>query len=273
VARVDTSQYTDTHENVNTRQHLDTMWYNYEVTDETPAGRRLDRRAMKERTRQRLLDAAAVVFARRGIEGASLDEVAEAAGYTKGAIYSNFASKTDLIVALMERRITRQAAAAEVEFDGATLEQGLRALDERSRADGDADRIWAILAVEFWLQAMRDERARAAMAEQYERARILTAAMLNRKFAEAGAEPPLPPRDLAIVIEALGVGVTLQSLLAPESVSMGLQAKAIELVLTAGPPGGGAARSGSLGDPRGGQGDRQARADAGGGPGTTPRGE
>ena len=69
------------------------------------ASTRLDRRAMKERTRERLLDAAAVVFARRGIEAASLDEVAEAAGYTKGAIYSNFSSKTDLIAALMDRRI------------------------------------------------------------------------------------------------------------------------------------------------------------------------
>ena len=86
--------------------------------------RRLDRRAMKERTRERLLDAAAVVFARKGIEAASLDEVAEAAGYTKGAIYSNFASKTDLIAALMDRRIARQAAAAEVGLRGRDVGTG-----------------------------------------------------------------------------------------------------------------------------------------------------
>jgi len=204
------------------------------------ASTRLDRRAMKQRTRERLLDAAAVVFARRGIEAASLDEVAEAAGYTKGAIYSNFSSKTDLIAALMDRRITQQAAAAEMDLDGVTLEQGLRTLDERSRSDEAAERDWAILATEFFLHSMRDERARAAMAGQYERARTLTAQMLAAKFAEAGVEPPLPARDLAIVIEALGIGVALQSLLDPASVPVGLAAKGIQLILSAGRAGGGA---------------------------------
>jgi AcrR family transcriptional regulator len=203
------------------------------MTDAVPA-RRLDRRAMKERTRERLLDAAALVFARRGIEAASLDEVAEAAGYTKGAIYSNFSSKTDLIAALMERRITQQAAAAEVDLGGVTLEQGLRALDERSRSDQAAERDWAILATEFFLHSMRDARAQAAMAAQYERARTLTAGMLAAKYTDAGAETPLPPRDLAIIIEAIGIGITLQSLLDPESVPMGLAAKGIELILSAG---------------------------------------
>ena len=188
---------------------------------------------MKERTRERLLDAAAAVFAKRGIEAASLDEVAEAAGYTKGAIYSNFASKTDLIVALIERRIAAQAEAAEAALDGMTLEEGLRALDQEAHREG-VDREWIVLAMEFWLQAMRDERARAAMAERYELARGLSAGMLARKYAEAGEEPPLPPRELAIVIEALGVGVAVQSLLDPARVSMGLQAKAVGLLLAAG---------------------------------------
>ena len=220
---------------------------------ERTSGRRLDRRAMKELTRARLLDAAADVFARRGFEAASLDEVAEAAGYTKGAIYSNFASKTELIGALMARRIDQQAADAEVELEGVTLEQGLRALDERSRTREDADRVWAILAVEFWLQAMRDERARTAMAAQYERARTLTAAMIAGKYADAGHQPPLPPRDLAILIEALGIGVTLQSLLAPDIVSMGLQAKGVEILLGAGRPAGGPSQDGTAGGPRDGQ--------------------
>lgn len=197
-----------------------------------PMTRRLDRRAMKERTRQRLLDAAAAVFARRGIESASLDEVAEAAGYTKGAIYSNFASKTDLVIALIERRIAVQQEAAEAALDGMTLEQGLRSLDQLLR--GGVDRDWFVLAVEFWLQGMRDERARAAMAERYEQARSVMAAILARKYSEAGEEPPMPPRELAIVFEALGIGVGVQSLLDPGGVSMGLHAKAIGLLLGTG---------------------------------------
>jgi AcrR family transcriptional regulator len=206
------------------------VWYIGLMTDEAPRGR-LDRRAMKERTRQRLLDAAVMVFARRGIEAASLDEVAEAAGYTKGAIYSNFSSKTDLIAALMDRRITRQAAAAEVDLEGVTLDQALRVLDERSRSDPEAERDWAILATEFFLHAMRDPGAQAAMADQYERARTLMAGMLGAKYADAGLEPPLPPRDLAIILEAIGIGVTLQSLLDPEGVPPELAVTGMGLVL------------------------------------------
>jgi AcrR family transcriptional regulator len=199
------------------------------------ASPRLDRRAMKERTRERLLDAATAVFARRGFEGASLDEIAETAGYTKGAIYSNFASKTDLIVGLMQRRIVEQTAAAEAAFQGTTLDDGLRTLEARSVETGPGDRDWVVLAIEFWLLAMRDERARAAMAEEYEHARSITAAMLEAKYAEAGQAPPMPARDLAILIESVGVGVTLQSLLDPAAIPAGLQARAVAMLLSASP--------------------------------------
>src|SRR5471032_739723 len=63
------------------------------------------RRAM---TRQHLLDAAAIVFARDGFHGATLDDVAATAGFTKGAVYSNFKSKDDLFLALLDDRIDRQ---------------------------------------------------------------------------------------------------------------------------------------------------------------------
>ncbi len=234
---LDTAQYADPYQYVNTLEYLNTNRYT-SAMDPTPS--RLDRRGTKERTRQRLLDAAASVFARRGIEAASLDEVAEAAGYTKGAIYSNFASKTDLVLALLERRVGQQAAAAEAALAGMTLEQGLRALDDQAARAGGIDRDWIVLVIEFWLRAMRDERARAAMAERYERARTLTASLLARKYQEAGEEPPLPPRELAIVIEALGIGVALQSLLDPDTISIGLQAKASGLLLSAGRSPGGA---------------------------------
>src|SRR5207248_3078174 len=69
------------------------------VTDEARTPRQ-DRRAQ---TRAALLDAAERLWAERGIRGASLDEIAARAGLTKGAVYSNFASKSDLVLALLER--------------------------------------------------------------------------------------------------------------------------------------------------------------------------
>src|SRR5260370_22754383 len=71
----------------------------------------------REMTRQHLLEAAAIVFTRNGFHGSSLDEVAATAGFTKGAVYSNFKSKDDLFLALLDDRQARQAAAFERELD------------------------------------------------------------------------------------------------------------------------------------------------------------
>jgi AcrR family transcriptional regulator len=70
---------------------------------------RLKRQEQRERTRLSLLAAAETVFAQRGIQSASLDEVAAEAGLTKGAVYSNFASKEDLVLAVMRHRLHQEA--------------------------------------------------------------------------------------------------------------------------------------------------------------------
>ncbi len=66
---------------------------------------RLTRAEQRERTREKLLDAAADAFAEHGFEGASIDDIAARAGFTRGAFYSNFADKTELLVTLCDRRI------------------------------------------------------------------------------------------------------------------------------------------------------------------------
>src|SRR5881396_2434576 len=81
------------------------------------------RRAM---TRQHLLDAAAIVFTRNGFHGSTLDEVASTAGFTKGAVYSNFKSKDDLFLALLDERIERQFAVASEVFDSGPHESSVQ---------------------------------------------------------------------------------------------------------------------------------------------------
>jgi AcrR family transcriptional regulator len=186
---------------------------------------RLDRNQRREQTRERLLDAASEVFARRGYSAASLDDVAQAAGYTKGAVYSNFASKADLFMALIERRIAAQAAPEALR--DATLDQMVADLERHAGTSESFDPGWLQLATEFWTSAMRDEQVRKAVAEQYERARAITAGVLDAKFREAGVEPPMPPRDLAIVAEALGIGLGFQHALDPNAVPLRLQAEVI----------------------------------------------
>src|ERR1700724_3041427 len=84
------------------------------VTEPAPAGR-LTREQSKANTRERLLDAARSVFASSGFHGASVEEIASRAGFSTGALYSNFDGKEDLFLALMEREIeehSREIAAA-----------------------------------------------------------------------------------------------------------------------------------------------------------------
>ena len=192
---------------------------------------RLNRQERKSQTRKRLIDAAATVFARLGFEAASLDEVAAAAGYTKGAVYSNFASKTELFVALIERRIEVQSAGHASRFEGRDLEAMVRWLEGQPDQEADSEKQWLILAVEFWLHAMRDDRARLLMAEQYERARTVAVDLIAAGYEKAGRTPPLAPRDLAIVIEALGAGLAFQAALDPTHVRMSLQGEVIARLL------------------------------------------
>src|SRR5262245_66371515 len=64
-------------------------------------------RPTRDETRRRLFEAAAQVFEERGIGAASIEAIAAAAGFTRGAVYSNFASKDDLIIAMLEDHVER----------------------------------------------------------------------------------------------------------------------------------------------------------------------
>ena len=192
---------------------------------------RLSRQARKDLTRQLLIDAASDVFTRRGFDAASLDEIAEAAGFTKGAVYSNFRSKTDLIMALIERRVGEQAAALARAVDGITLDEALQRLESAPNQESSTDLDWLRLVVEFWQYAMRNEPAREALAQQYERARTISARLIAEKYAEAGAQPPMPVRGLAILVEAIGIGIGFQAALDPGAVPATLQGKATRRLL------------------------------------------
>jgi AcrR family transcriptional regulator len=189
---------------------------------------RLSRQDRKSQTRARLLDAAAEVFAGRGFESATIDEVAAAAGYTKGAVYSNFASKTDLLIALLERRIESQSAQYSPQFEGQNLEAVARGLEPADRM-ADAERQFLVLAMEFWLHAMRDDRTKHLVAEQYERAREIVAGWLVAAGYDAAdtSSSELTAREVAIVIEALATGVKLQAALDPESVDIRIVKKTL----------------------------------------------
>ncbi len=124
-----------------------------------------DRSRRSGETRQRLLAAAAMVYARAGFNGATLDDVAAEAGFTKGAVYGHFGSKENLLVALVDEHLTAQIAEQLALIDRADRpwERPIAGSDlwmAQLRENPDPFRLF----VELWIHAQRDERLRERLA-------------------------------------------------------------------------------------------------------------
>src|ERR1700761_1986601 len=141
---------------------------------------RLSRKEAKARTRERLLDAAVKVFARKGYAGASVDDIAEAAGFTIGALYSNFSGKEDLFIELMTARSSsRMARALAIVADSGTpIEQRRISLADHLIDVAMQDADLAVLEAEFWLYAMRDPGFQERLSAQFRQNRDSLTALL-----------------------------------------------------------------------------------------------
>jgi len=198
---------------------------------DAPPRRRLSRAQQRERTRERLLDAAADVFNRLGYHGASLDAVAEAAGYTKGAVYSNFATKGDLFLALLQRYAVGQARAQGEAIMALPLEKlgeyAGRAMSDQVRAREG----WDLLQIEFWLAAMRDPVLREALACGSAEVWGDLGERLDRKFAEADRPIPFSGAEFAKLVNALGTGLLINLYIDPEFIEPELFERATRVLL------------------------------------------
>lgn len=166
---------------------------------------RLSRSESQARTRRHLIDTASLVFARRGFRGASIEEVAQHAGYTKGAVYSNFRSKDELFLAVLETRLQER-----VEFYSRLARQarahpGQGLADLLPRLDEPGEETWCLLQLEFWLYAMRHPPARQRIAGLYRQYRAHLAP-LAAPYAVAGIEPA----EVVAAVIALYHSLTLQ---------------------------------------------------------------
>ena len=178
--------------------------------------RRRRRDERREETRLLLLQAAAVLFARRGYDGVSLDAVADEAGFTKGAVYSHFSSKHDLLAGLLAWHSDRQFA--ELRAVLARPEP----LDERVRqliapffgAPEDMES-WCLLFVELWLRAMREPSLRPLLARLYDDTRSAVAGMIEREAEKLGLSLTVPAEDVAQGLLALGDGLMMRHVLTP----------------------------------------------------------
>ena len=194
------------------------------------AATRLSREEKKAQTRAKLIDAAAAVFARKGFNGASLDDVAEEAGLTKGAVYSNFESKDDLIEALIDERldVPQMGIANVVDPDATQVEQAQQAASlMMSMAEQNRD-IY-LLAVEFSIYLARNPHRRKP--GKHRQAVQQMADFMEARAKEHGQDLPLPAYDLSYALFALGQGMVLDWLVNPEDAPPDLFARMVSLIL------------------------------------------
>jgi AcrR family transcriptional regulator len=188
---------------------------------------RLSREESKARTRERVLAAARAVFEREGYHGASLERIAAEAGFTKGAVYSTFESKADVMLALIASRAARRQQEME-ELSVATSDpwEALAAFSRRFGTETAAERDWWTAVIEFMVVVGRDEELRARYAKHHEASRRTTSAVARRWMGETGTRLEISPERLATAAMALNIGLTVESLLAPAEVPQGLYAEA-----------------------------------------------
>ena len=195
---------------------------------------RISREERQAQTREELLAAAKRVFARRGYRGASVEEIADEAGYSHGAVYSNFNGKADLFLAVFEQTMANRVRGLSEARD---LAEG--SLPERARKLADhwmrtvtADREALLLDHEFTLHAARDPELSERFGNRGAATRTALQRFLEWEEQQGNLELPMPAEKLALLFSALGIGLALEWLNEPDAIPGGVYGDFAELLFT-----------------------------------------
>ncbi len=170
-------------------------------------------------TRARLLEAATAVFAERGFGQTSVEQITTAAGFSRGAFYSNFASTEELFFTLYEQRAAE--IAAQVGRALATASRSPTELVDRVVTALTVDRQWILIRTDFLLHAARNPSVAAALADHQEALRQILAPHLTAAIElEALPSALRNPVDLARAVITIHDGAMLQLLLDPDQLSL-----------------------------------------------------
>lgn len=193
---------------------------------------RLSREEKKQATRNRLIEAAAEVISQKGFAATSVDQVAEHAGLTKGAVYSNFASKEDLFLAVIDRHVSqRTETIAGVVDAGRSLGEQLAQGGQIFTAALAEDRKWFLLGLEYSIYAARKPDVTPTLGRGYRQMRTQVADLIQRRADDQGRPLPVPADQLARAIFALSNGIALEKLGDPDGVSSELFGEVLGLIL------------------------------------------
>jgi AcrR family transcriptional regulator len=196
---------------------------------------RMSRAERREQTRQELLTAAEACFVTSGFHATSVDQVAERAGYTKGAVYSNFTAKEDLFFAVYERRVERVLTEVAPALRQAGLEHAFDSLatatiDRRDRDDG-----WLAVFFEFWGHVVRHPELRERFAAIHARFLEPLADAVQQLAEDRGLALPadVTAGQVALAWNAMEIGLGLERLTQPQAVDVAVARRMGWLLLDA----------------------------------------
>jgi AcrR family transcriptional regulator len=170
----------------------------------------------QQQTRAELVDAAERLFSKQGFHATSLDAVAAEAGFTKGAVYSNFESKEDLFFAVYERRVDARVEEMETAIRAAaTAREALDGVMPGGARRGEADDGWLAVFFEFWAHVLRHPELRERFARQHRR-------VIEPLTTIAPTEDPEESYRLATARFAMQLGLQLERLTQPDVVDTDL---------------------------------------------------
>jgi AcrR family transcriptional regulator len=178
--------------------------------------KRLSRAEQNERNRALVLAAARRVFLARGYHAATLDEIADEAGFSRGVVQSRFGNKADLFLALLEERIRERGAQNARVAEGLAGAEGMRVLREHAARRNRAERDWGLLLIEFRVHAAREEDLARRYATAHARTRQALAGVITDLYRRAGQPAPLPPEEMAQMILTVEAGIRLEQVADPD---------------------------------------------------------
>jgi AcrR family transcriptional regulator len=177
----------------------------------------LSRAEQNERNRALVLAAARRVFLARGYHAATLDEIADEAGFSRGVVQSRFGNKADLFLALLAERIDERAAQNARLAEGHSGAEGTRVLREHAARRNRAELDWGLLLIEFRVHAARDTDLGRRYAALHARTRQALAGVIADVYRRAGQPPPYPPEEMAQMVLAVEAGIRLEQAAEPGS--------------------------------------------------------
>jgi AcrR family transcriptional regulator len=187
-------------------------------------------RPTRGEVRDRILDASKV-FAAEGFAGATIDAIGQSAGFTKGAVYSNFESKDGLFLALLDREFELRGEQIATALDSSGGDTCAAARDlSRSWLDSVRDHSdFYVLFVEYWLRAQRDPQLRERLIERRRAAAAAQAVHIVKSTPSVASDRDLA--DLAQLVVTINLGIAMEEVLRPGTINPDLLAQLITAVL------------------------------------------